>query len=80
MGDVSGNHGDYDYWIVKLDGSGVMLWQKSFGGSGSDEASSVKQTADGGYIATGISWSNDGDITVQHGYYECLGCKNKQQW
>jgi hypothetical protein len=31
-----GNHGNYDYWIVKLDSNGNMQWQKSLGGSSMD--------------------------------------------
>lgn len=37
-GNVAGNHGDYDAWVVKLDTSGNVIWQKCLGGTGSDEA------------------------------------------
>ena len=66
-GDVTGNNGDFDYWIVKLDPSGNITWQKSLGGSGNDEARSIQQTTDGGYIVAGYSDSNDGDVTGNHG-------------
>jgi hypothetical protein len=66
-GDVSGNHGYSDYWIVKLDAGGGMQWQKSLGGSGNDYAQSIQQTGDGGYIVAGYSDSNDGDISGNHG-------------
>lgn len=71
-GDVSGNHvnqfGDYyDYWIVKIDGSGSLQWQKCFGGSAEDWANSIIQTADAGYIVIGSTNSNDGDVTNSHG-------------
>src|SRR5690606_36383484 len=66
-GDVSGNHGHYDYWVVKLDMSGNIQWQKSLGGSGVDMAHSIQQTIDGGYIVAGLSQSNDGDVTGNHG-------------
>lgn len=46
-GDVSGNHSGYDYWIVKLDAFGNLVWQKSLGGYGEDSASSIDQTSDG---------------------------------
>jgi Secretion system C-terminal sorting domain len=66
-GDVSGNHGGYDYWIVKLNSNGNIQWQKSFGGSNDDLATSIKQTTDGGYIVAGYSNSNDGDVSGNHG-------------
>lgn len=69
-GDVSGNHGGSDYWAVRLDSFGNVLWQKCFGGSGNDHANDVKQTADGGFVIAGGSWSNDGDVTVNNGNYD----------
>src|SRR5215831_13308088 len=35
-GDVSGNHGGYDLWVVKLNSSGKIQWQKCLGGSGDE--------------------------------------------
>ncbi|MDR2354519.1 MAG: hypothetical protein LBF22_15460 [Deltaproteobacteria bacterium] len=69
-GDVTGNHGDGDYWIVKLDSQGNIQWQKSLGGSKHDLASSIQQTSDGGYIIAGRSESNDGDVTGNHGKFD----------
>ena len=66
-GDVNGNHGGRDYWIVKLDSNGNMIWQKAFGGSGDDHASSIQQTSDGDYIVTGTTGSNDGDVIENYG-------------
>ncbi|MCK9447725.1 MAG: T9SS type A sorting domain-containing protein [Bacteroidales bacterium] len=66
-GDVSGNHGDRDYWIVKLDNAGNLEWQKSIGGSHEDWAYSIQQTSDGGYIAAGYTFSNNGDVSGNHG-------------
>lgn len=66
-GDISGNHGNYDYWIVKLDSNGNMQWQKSLGGSSVDMAQSIQQTSEGGYIVAGSSSSNDGDASGNHG-------------
>lgn len=62
-GHVTINKGDYDYWILKLDANGDLQWQKTYGGPDSDQASSVKQTLDGGYIIVGQSFSSSGDIT-----------------
>ena len=69
-GDVSGNHGDKDMWVIKLDGDGAIQWQKSLGGSGWEEAWSVRQCDDGGYIVAGRSSSTDGDVTGNHGYLD----------
>ncbi len=66
-GDVSGNHGDHDFWIVKIDTSGNLIWQVSLGGSGSDQARSITETADGGFIVSGFSYSNDFDVSSNHG-------------
>lgn len=69
-GDVTGNHASDDYWVVKLDQSGNIQWQKSLGGSGLDQANFIQQTSDGGYIVAGISNSNDGDVTGNHGGHD----------
>jgi hypothetical protein len=63
-GDVSGHHGASDVWVIKLDFQGNIEWQKCLGGSDNDEARSVKQTADGGYIIGGSTYSNDGDVSI----------------
>lgn len=64
-GDVTGtNHGEHDYWVVKLDGSGTIQWQKLLGGSKDDYGTSIRQTSDGGYILFGTSYSSEtGDVT-----------------
>jgi len=64
---VTGNHGSNDYWIVKIDKTGSLIWEKSYGGSGSDRAFGISKTSDGGYIVNGISPSTDGDVTGNHG-------------
>lgn len=66
-GNVSGNHGARDYWIVKLDEMGVIDWQKCFGGTASEFLQSIAQTSDGGYILAGSTFSNDGDVTGYNG-------------
>lgn len=42
-----------DAHIIKTKDDGDTLWSKHFGGSSYDGASSIRQTSDGGYIATG---------------------------
>ena len=69
-GDVSANNGGSDYWVVKLDGQGAIQWEVSLGGSAFDEAQSILQTADGGYIVAGYSNSIDGDVSGNHGSHD----------
>jgi len=45
--------GDWDIWILKLDGDDTIQWQKTYGGQSHDEASSIQQTSDGGYVVAG---------------------------
>ncbi len=69
-GDVTGHHGGSsypDYWVVKLDTSGIIQWQKTFGGSRDDHAFAIHQTSDSGYVIAGYSDSNDSDVTAHHG-------------
>ena len=61
-GDVTGHHGIEDAWVVKVNASGVMEWQRCIGGGDQDVAFSVVALADG-YAITGETWSRDGDIT-----------------
>jgi hypothetical protein len=66
-GDVTLNRGLYDYWVVKLDDNGKIVWQKTFGGSDDDVANDIEITSDSGYIVAGFSYSIDGNITNHHG-------------
>jgi len=47
--------GGYDVYILKLNSNGTLIWQKTFGGNGDDEAYSIQKTADGGYIVAGYT-------------------------
>ena len=51
------SQGSLDYWVVKIDASGNILWQKDVGGSLNDELRSVRLTPDGGYLLGGTSMS-----------------------
>ena len=53
--------GNYDYWILKLDASGNIIWQKTYGGSYADVAFAIRQTIDEDYIVTGYTQSSDSE-------------------
>ncbi len=67
-GDINGNQGASDYWVVKLNSTGSIEWQNSLGGSSNEYNGSIHQTFEGGYIVTSYSYSNDGDVSGNHGY------------
>lgn len=66
-GDVTGNHGQRDIWVVKLDGKGVIQWQSALGGDSLDQGTDVKQARDGGYVVVGSTSSNNGQVVGNHG-------------
>jgi hypothetical protein len=49
--------GSSDIFLIKTDANGNVQWAKTYGGTSWDEASSVQQTSDGGYIVAGQTWS-----------------------
>ncbi|MCF7566996.1 hypothetical protein L3X37_01280 [Sabulilitoribacter arenilitoris] len=61
-GDITENAGASDFWILKLDASGNISWQKSFGFSGADDGISLIETSDNGYLITGVL-----DVTASGG-------------
>jgi hypothetical protein len=54
-----------DVYVAKLDRRGYLVWTKTFGGSDYDDARSIIQTDDGGYVIAGFTVSEDiGDRDV----------------
>jgi parallel beta-helix repeat protein len=47
--------GNGDFWLVKIDANGGMQWNKTYGGTGGDQAYALVQTADGGYALAGYT-------------------------
>jgi hypothetical protein len=45
----------YDFWVLKLDSSGNVFWQKSYVGAGTEWRPFIRETSDGGYIMSGQS-------------------------
>jgi predicted secreted protein len=49
--------GSYDFWLIKIDANGKMLWNKTYGGLGEDIAEWIIQTSDGGFALSGKTTS-----------------------
>ncbi len=71
-GDVVGNHGKNDVWLIKLDATGSVVWKKCFGGTKNEEVRSVIEVNDG-YVISAMSQSSNDQVSIHHGsnvYYD----------
>lgn len=71
-GDVSFNPspGAWSIWVIKTDSIGQIEWERCYGGSSWEWAYRIRETPDGGYIFTGWTASNDGDISHNNGQHD----------
>lgn len=65
--DADDNHGSYDFWAVKVNNTGSLVWKKSFGGSAIDQAYGIVKTTNNSYLIAGVSNSNDGNLSENLG-------------
>lgn len=65
---ISAGYGGNEYWVIKLDLDGDLIWEKTYGGKRHDAAKSILPTDDGGFIVGGNTWSDNGDIVSNHGH------------
>jgi len=80
--DVTGNNGMDDYWIVKLDSSGNLLWEKTYGTVLPDRPTAIILGTDGGYIICGSSWigNTNGGQDGLEGWVIKLNDSGNLQW
>jgi hypothetical protein len=64
---VAKNNGVSDIWLIKIDDSGALLWERTYGGTRYDTAQSISLTGDGGFVISGNSRSSDMDVTKNAG-------------
>ena len=74
--EVSSNN--REMWLIKLNENGGFEWDKEYGGSENEEAVSIQQTTDSGYIIGGYSTSDDGDIVENKGGRDAVIIKTDQ--
>ncbi|MBL7720018.1 MAG: T9SS type A sorting domain-containing protein [Flavipsychrobacter sp.] len=66
-GNISFNRGKTEFWLIRLDGSGNLLWEKTYGSSDSESPLSLAATVDGGFIMLGTSQGSDYDVPFHYG-------------
>ncbi len=68
-GDISNDPypGSPDYWIVKIDSTGNIIWDKIVGGNEGEVLFTGAPTLDGGVVAIGYTDSSDGDVSLHYG-------------
>ncbi|MDT8394717.1 MAG: T9SS type A sorting domain-containing protein [Bacteroidales bacterium] len=70
-GDIqSGNHGGYDRWVVKIDATGKILWEKCYGGTGNEYGAKLKRLSKGNIILYAATTSGDGDVPQNYGFWD----------
>lgn len=67
---ISGNNGEYDYWIVQIDSVGRRKWVETYGGRGSDYLTCLYKLSDGNFIVGGATASTDRDVRSNKGDYD----------
>ena len=65
--DITDNKGGEDFWLVKINNVGLILWEKSYGGSQIDIGYGITKTSDGNFVIAGDTRSSDGDIASTNG-------------
>lgn len=61
-GDVTQIYGAGDAWLIKINSSGLIQWQKTYGGPNLERAHKVRQTVDKGYIFCSWTGANGNDV------------------
>lgn len=64
--DIPGFHGVADWWVIKIDVSGAVIWQRLLGGNNNEELIGFQVTCDGNLLLSGDTYTSDasGDVTL----------------
>lgn len=65
--DISNTKGSYDFWVLKINTQGDLVWERSFGGTGIEISQDIVKTEDGNYVVTGHTFSNDTNVSKNNG-------------
>src|ERR1019366_7051661 len=70
--------GSQDYYVIKADTGGNIIWQKTYGKAYNDQFWSMQVTADGGAVLAGCSYGIDS--TKSRAYIVKIDNNGQQQW
>lgn len=68
-GDIPNNKGAVDLWFFKIDGTGQLLWSRTYGGPGNEAPNDIIETQDGHLLMAGQTRSGKGDFSDVGGNY-----------
>lgn len=71
-GDIDSTHGNSDFFILKLDPVGDIIWMKLYGGTGYEGGRFIKQFPSGDYLVAGYTTSQNYDIPFTRGLHDGL--------
>jgi len=76
-GDIRGQHGNRDFYAIKINGiTGDTLWtSRAIGGSGPEILYSAFESNDGNYMLVGEAGSGDGDVRGSNGSFDFWAIK-----
>ncbi len=77
--DISQNNGSTDIWIFKVDFEGNIIWEHTYGSPEFDGISGLLKTNDNGYLVSGWSGNEGGDIPAGNGLFDGLVLKLNSQ-
>jgi hypothetical protein len=73
-----------DGWLIHLDSTGQVIWQKTLGGYESEQITDIEPAGDGGLVLTGVSWSNNDRFAGNQGegdmWFARLDKSGNVQW
>lgn len=78
LGVPSGNDIQHDAYLVKLNSTGQLVWESSFGGTQFDQGRSTIETPDGGFLLLG--WTRSYGAGQRDFYLVKTDAQGNEQW
>ncbi len=75
-GDIqSGNNGGNDFWVFKINATGDIIWEKTYGSTYYDVPKDIITLPVSGFLFTGEIKNGGGDISIYYGQEDIWLCK-----